>query len=82
MEQENFSGESANDILVRDFMSGSDNSLEHTFHNTSDPKCSTCFSETLRLETSQRDYNKYAHEEAFGRNEQIDDPRSNENPLG
>ena len=56
--------------------------LDHKFHDKFEEHCSSCFSENLRVEASQRDYNKYAHEEAFGRNEQIDDPRSNENPLG
>lgn len=52
---------------------------EHKFHKKFEKDCSTCFSENLRIEES---YNKYAHDEAFGRTGQIDDPRWGENPLG
>lgn len=57
----------------------------HAIHETFDDSCSTCFSEARLIDakrTVDRDFNKYAHDEAFGHNGQIDDPRFTTNPLG
>lgn len=48
---------------MQDFMKGIDNAIEHSFHNEYDSKCSTCFSEALRIESRQREWSEMTLDE-------------------
>ena len=63
-----------------------DTYIEHKFHDTYQKNCSECYKvnrliKSRNIVNRERNYNKYAHEEAFGRNGQIDDPNFTRNPL-